>query len=178
MTFKGADMGISRKFAAAVAVAALALTGCAQSPSMAARVGDVTISEQQVNDATDAISEAFEVGPGQARTVAFAALMRGALAENLEAKYNHTITDSERDAVLASDPTLAMLSTHEKTKELANGVADGIVMVQRIGSDAIVDEVASLGVTLNPRYGTWNADTGEFGGSGSLSREAEDLLAP
>lgn len=171
-------MGISRKLAAAVAVAALALTGCAQSPSMAARVGDVTISESQVNEATDAINEAFEVGPAKAREVAFAALMRGALAKNLEAKYNHTVSESEREAVLGYEPNLAVIASHELTRELAEGVADGIVMVQVVGEDAIVDEVASLGVTINPRYGTWDAETGQFGGSGSLSRVAEDSLIP
>lgn len=164
-------MGIGfRKLAAAGVVAALALTGCAKDPSVAARVGEITITDAEVQQATAAMSEAFDVTTGQARPVAFASLMRGAFADTLAAKHGYTVTPQERADAFASNPDLAMLELNDQTKPLANGVADSIVLAQRLGPDQLAAEVASLDVTMNPRYGVWNGETGEFGGSGSLSR--------
>lgn len=167
-------MGIGfRKFAVTGVIAALALTGCAQDPNVAARVGDVTILDSDVQQATTVVSEAFDVSEGEARAVAFAALMRGAFAETLQAKHGHTVTPAEREEVMAANPDLAMLDVNEQTRPLADGVADSIVMAQWLGQERLPEEIAGLDVTMNPRYGKWNPQTGEFGGSGSLSRPAE-----
>lgn len=164
-------MGIGfRKLAAAGVVAALALTGCAQDPNVAARVGEITITDSEVQQATAAMSEAFDVTAGQARPVAFASLMRGAFAENLAAKHGYTVTPQERADAFAANPDLAMLELNESTRPLANGVADSIVLAQRLGPEELAAEVAGLDVTMNPRFGVWNGETGEFGGSGSLSQ--------
>jgi hypothetical protein len=159
---------------AAVALLGLALAGCGNaSPGVVAYVGDEAISQSSVDSAVAGLSSTLQEGQTVSSQAVVNAMIHGALAEQIAARENITITDADRDAVLQATE-LAPLVAIPAAKPIAYDVADQQIVAQQVGSDAYLEQVQQLPVKLNPRYGV--LDPGQklivTGQSGSLSQPA------
>lgn len=157
---------------AAAAVSALVLTGCAQSPTVAATVDGVTVSERAVEEAALAVETALGAPAGEARTFAVNRIIQGKLAETMAADNGIVLSDSERAQILRSQPQLEALATQPGGKALAEDWIDISLVAQALGQEKLVTELAKHDVVVNPRYGQWDIQTGATAGTGSLSTEA------
>ena len=136
-----------------VVVVMLSAAGCARlDPSAAAYVGSTKISQQQVDDAVDGVSEILEEGQSVSRAAVVNALIHGAIAEQVAAANKITITDGERDTLIKNS-NLASLLNVPKAQPLAYDVADQQIVAEKIGNTAYLAAVAEQPVTLNPRFG-------------------------
>lgn len=153
--------------------AAALFAGCSPMPSTAAQVGDVRISEAQLERAAEGCES---VGLGRDRVGRKALLMSeilGAVTEELAAGYGHTVTDEEAQAVLretAADSPV--LGNAECTRVAANGTKLQI-LVTKLGEQADIavlqKQFEAVDVQLNPRYGQWDPTGAGVTGTGSLS---------
>lgn len=157
---------------AAVAASALVLAGCAESPTVAATVDGVTVSERTVQQAADAVQAAFGAPAGEARTFAVNRVIQGVLAEKMAADNGITISASERADVLDTQPQLGMLAKQPGGQDLAEDWIDISIVAQALGQEKLVAELGKHKVEVNPRYGSWDVQTGATAGTGSLSAEA------
>ena len=163
-----------RAAVAAVALLGLALAGCGNaSPAVVAYVGDEAISQSSLESAVAGVSSTLQEGQTVSSQAVVNAMIHGALAEQIAARENITITDADRDAVLQATE-LAPLVAIPAAKPIAYDVADQQIVAQQVGSDAYLEQVQQLPVKLNPRYGV--LDPGQklivTGQSGSLSQPA------
>jgi hypothetical protein len=163
-----------RAAVAAVALLGLALAGCGNaSPAVVAYVGDEAISQSSLESAVAGVSSTLQQGQVVSSQAVVNAMIHGALAEQIAARENITITDADRDAVLQATE-LAPLVAIPAAKPIAYDVADQQIVAQQVGSDAYLEQVQQLPVKLNPRYGV--LDPGQklivTGQSGSLSQPA------
>ena len=183
-----------RKLAAAAVVAVLALTGCANSPSVAARVGELTITEAQVTESAEAVVDIYEqqiatqgldldIDEGMARKTAFALLWFGTLSEALAADTGESVTQGERDARLevpsAATQLLADLSADERTSGLVDGYLNFGILAERTEPENLFDWLNGLDVTVNPRHGVWDPALDITPtGTGSMSKPVEGFPTP
>lgn len=136
-----------------VVVVMLSAAGCARlDPSAAVYVGNTKISQQQVDDAVDGVSEILEEGQSVSRAAVVNALIHGAIAEQVAAANKITITDGERDTLIKNSNLAGLLNVPD-ARPLAYDVADQQIVSERIGSAAYLAAVADHQVTLNPRFG-------------------------
>ena len=131
----------------------LLMGGCArQDPSVVAYVGNTKITQQQVDDALEGVSSILQEGQSVSRPAIVNALIHGAIAEQLAAANNITITDGARDALIKNS-NLAGLLNVPKGRPIAYDVADQQIVSERLGTEAYIAAVANQPVTLNPRFG-------------------------
>ena len=166
--------------AAAAAVAVVALAGCSNaSPSVVAYVGDTQISQRQLEQAVDGLSTTLQEGQTVSSEAVVNAMIQGEIAAQIAAEQDITLTDADRDAVLAQSE-LAPLASVPAAREVVYDVADSQIVAQKLGADAFLAAIAQRDVTLNPRYGVLDPEqkivvTGQ---TGSLSEPAEPAPAP
>jgi hypothetical protein len=143
-----------RSVRAGTAVLTLAtLVGCANAqPGVAAYVDGTKITDHQVSAAVSGISGTLQEGQQVSTPAVVNALIHGVIAEQVAAKNNIVITDSERDALLKGS-TLANLINVPAAKPVAYDVADQEIVSKKVGSAAYLAAVEQQQVTLNPRYG-------------------------
>ncbi|GAA1427506.1 hypothetical protein GCM10009616_04790 [Microlunatus lacustris] len=166
--------------AAAAAVAVVALAGCSNaSPSVVAYVGDSQISQRQLEQAVDGLSSTLEEGQTVSSEAVVNAMIQGEIAAQVAAEQDITLTDADRDAVLAQSE-LAPLTSVPAAREVVHDVADSQIVAQRLGADAFLAAIAQRDVTLNPRYGVLDPEQKIVvsGQTGSLSEPAEPAPAP
>jgi hypothetical protein len=131
----------------------LLMGGCArQDPSVVAYVGNSEITQQQVDDALEGVSSILQEGQSVSRPAIVNAMIHGAIAEQLAAANNITITDGDRDALIKNS-NLAGLLNVPKGRPIAYDVADQQIVSQRLGTEAYLAAIAKQPVTLNPRFG-------------------------
>jgi hypothetical protein len=136
-----------------VAVITLFVAGCAKAdPSVAAYVGNSTITQQQVDDAVEGVSAILEEGQTVSQAAIVNAMIHGLIAEKVAAANKITITDGERDALIKNS-NLAGLLNVEKARPVAYDVADQQIVAGKVGSSAYLAAVGDQQVTLNPRFG-------------------------
>jgi len=166
--------------AAAAAVAVVALAGCSNaSPSVVAYVGDTQISQRQLEQAVDGLSTTLQEGQTVSSEAVVNAMIQGEIAAQIAAEQDITLTDADRDAVLAQSE-LAPLASVPAAREVVYDVADSQIVAQKLGADAFLAAIASRDVTLNPRYGVLDPEQKIVvsGQTGSLSEPAEPAPAP
>lgn len=148
----------ARILSAGAAVAALALTGCSESPSAAAVVGGHRIAETEVNQAAQTLTAltgtelnvslkqaAFDLTLGEASTL---------IAERAGAR----ITQAEKDEVLAKNELASAVAGTPGGRPWGDAVATTYLVIERIGGDAFRTQLKELPISVNPRYGTWSAE--------------------
>jgi hypothetical protein len=166
--------------AAAAAVALVALAGCSNaSPSVVAYVGDSELTQTEVEQAVTGIRTALEEGQTVSSEAVVNTMIQGELAAQIAADRGLTITDAQRNSMLAQTELAPLVSVPE-AKELVYDLADTELVSQQVGMEDYQAEVKARKVTLNPRYGVLDPAQKIVvtGRSGSLSEPAAPAPAP
>ena len=167
---------------AVLAVVVLGLSGCSvRSGSVAAYIGDTSITNDQLSEVVDAISHLLPEGQTVNENVVLTALVKGQLARTVAAQRGIALSDGERDQFISQQSKVDQsyaeyvnYLTDPVAAQAVFGFADYDIMVQRLGSvQAFSTTAQQVGVELNPRFGNWvyvDGDMGiRVGSSGSLS---------
>ena len=162
----------ARTLAAGVAVAALALTGCANSPADAATVNGVRIADSTVREVARVLGQATGSEPGLALKQATYDLVLGEAARQVAASTGTTITAADQQEVIGQYPAVAAVSQVPGGAEWADAATRAFLLQEELGADKFVEEVGKLDITINPRYGQWDASRASFGDA-SLARAAD-----
>jgi hypothetical protein len=143
-----------RLLAAGAIVAVLATAGCSRAnPSVVAYVGDDgRVTQTDLDAAVSGISQTLEPGQSVAQSAVINAMIHGEIAAQVAAANNITVTDADRDKVLASS-NLAPLLNVPAAKQIAYDVADTQIVPTKVGADAYLAAVKKTPVELNPRFG-------------------------
>jgi len=137
---------------AGLVLVALTISGCANAePSVVAYVDEARITQRQVDDAVNAISGTLEEGQRVSSQAVVNAMIHGELAEQVAARQNIVISDSDRDEVLKGS-NLAPLLPVEAARPVLDDIADEQIVASRLGQQ-YVTEIGKINVTLNPRLG-------------------------
>jgi hypothetical protein len=137
---------------AGLVLVALTVSGCANAePGVVAYVDDARITQRQVDDAVKAISETLEEGQRVSSQAVVNAMIHGELAEQVAARQNIVISDSDRDEVLKGS-NLAPLLRVEAARPVLDDIADQQIVGSRLGQQYFT-EIGKINVTLNPRLG-------------------------
>jgi hypothetical protein len=137
---------------AGLVLVALTVSGCANAePSVVAYVDEARITQRQVDDAVNAISGTLEEGQRVSSQAVVNAMIHGELAEQVAARQNIVISDSDRDEVLKGS-NLAPLLPVEAARPVLDDIADEQIVASRLGQQ-YVTEIGKINVTLNPRLG-------------------------
>jgi hypothetical protein len=144
--------GVRGAVAGVVAVLALA-AGCANAePGVVAYVGQIEITERQLDDSVEAVSSSLEEGQTVSREAVVNALIHGVLAEQIAAENKITVSDAERDQMIKATE-LAHLLAIPAARPIAYDVADQQLVAEKLGPEAYLKAVSERPVTLNPRFG-------------------------
>jgi hypothetical protein len=137
---------------AGLVLVVLTVSGCANAePSVVAYVDEARITQRQVDDAVNAISGTLEEGQRVSSQAVVNAMIHGELAEQVAARQNIVISDSDRDEVLKGS-NLAPLLPVEAARPVLDDIADEQIVASRLGQQ-YVTEIGKINVTLNPRLG-------------------------
>ena len=135
------------------AIVVLLASGCVGgSPSTVAYVGPERITQTQLNVALAGVQQTLEQGQQVSTEAVVNVLIAGQLATQIAAQHGITITDADRDKVLAGS-NLAPLLDVPAAKQVAYDVADQQLVAQAVGSEAYVKDTQAISVDLNPRLG-------------------------
>jgi len=166
-------MGLKKILAGLVAVAALlTVSGCSQSGSVAATVNGMVITEDYVQNSARDLNEILSPDPAYAGYDFVGFVLGNSIMEemltNCLGQMGITLTDQNREQVWTStyDPSTAEYSlwTNPKTQKAITGLID-LTLVNSMAQSGNLDAntllalIDTMSVTLNPRYGQWNADS-------------------
>lgn len=167
---------VARWVAAPAIVASLALTGCAHSPATAAEMGGTTITERDLDHATDTLTSVEGVSDQQVdRGAVLTIMLRGEAARKIAADKHLQLNPDERPAALGGQYPPEVLANAD-AKRLYDGFADFQIVAQQLGGEELGASLDGLHTTINPRYGIWQDRTARVvGQNGSLS--TPDLAA-
>lgn len=135
------------------AVVVLLASGCVGgAPSTVAYVGDDRITQGQLDTALTGVQQTLEQGQQVSAEAVVNVLIAGQVAEQIAASHGITVTDTQRDKLLAGS-NLAPLLTVPEAKQLAYDIADQQIVAQTVGTEAYVRDMQAVPVELNPRFG-------------------------
>ena len=140
--------------AAGVATLALFASACGMSgsPSTVAYVGDAQVTQGQLDSALGGVQQTLQAGQQVSPSAVVNVMIHGALADQIAATNDITITDAERDAVIEGSNLAALLDVPD-AKPIAYDLADQQLVAQAVGPDAYLKAVQGIDVELNPRFG-------------------------
>jgi len=174
---------LRRLFALSLALAALLAAGCTDDVSPAIRVGDATVSNDELLDEIDQwINNPVAVDPGQLTGLTPGGypgdLVRQLIRQRIdfmvhEAEFDRLgleVTEELRDSALVAlfgDPAAAedafAAFTDGFASDFTDDVARQIAVQEELGDDGYTawyaDAYATAEIEVNPRYGTWDAAT-------------------
>lgn len=154
--------------ALAAAGLALGLGACSAQPGVAAKVGGTTFSEAEVTSAIEQYDATF--GQTVERSQMISGLIQSAFLEQMGNNNDITITDSQVDDALESLKSQGTIT--EIPSPLSEGLYDlfrgelASTQLSNTGRDnddlnaEYTQLIADTPVTLNPRYGTFDASEG------------------
>lgn len=169
----GGGQGL-RRWIALVAVVLVAAAGCAGfRGGNVAYVGEVVISQDQLDSALGGVQQTLQEGQQVATNAVVNVMIHGAIAEQIAATNNVVVTDAQRDKVLATSNLAPLLKVPE-AKSIAYDVATQQIVATTLGSKAYLAAMEKIPVSLNPRFGVLNTTEKTIidGLSSSLSRPA------
>jgi hypothetical protein len=131
----------------------LALAGCANAePGVVAYVGDTRITQAQLDRAVAGVSSTLEPGQQISRDAVVNVMIHGALAEQIAADQNISVTDSQRETLIKNTELADLLAVPD-ARPIAFDVADQQIVAQKMGANAYLSAVRERPVRLNPRFG-------------------------
>jgi len=165
----------------ALVVGLLMLGGCAAgNPGTAATVNGSVITDAQVAATATALAEFNQEanGAGGYRLSSAGVLIANELGRQVAAEKGVVVSDTDRQAVIASQATLAAMAKIPALTSLINDFANYTLTRTKVGETDFAATVAGFDVVVNPRFGTWNQTLGTLTGeSGSLSEPAPSATA-
>lgn len=156
------------------AVVVLLSSGCVGgSPNTVAYVGDSRVTQSQLDAALDGVQQTLEQGQQVSAEAVVNVLIHGQIANQIAAQRNVTVTDAQRDALVA-ESNLAPLLEVPAAQPVAYALADQQLVAQAVGSEVYLQDVQATDVELNPRFGVLDpaSKTIVEGQSSSLSLPA------
>jgi len=165
-----------RALMALVVAGMLALTGCAgQNPTHAASVNGVVITEDQVGQIAQGLATVAGTpdAAGEQRQTAASILIRNEVGRQVAQQNGVTISEADREAVLATAPQLTQMSQEPALTTFIDDYINSELTRTQLGETEFAAAAETVEVTLNPRYGAWDTTQGMLTGeSGSLSSPA------
>jgi len=165
-----------RALMALVVAGMLALTGCAgQNPTHAALVNGVIITEDQVGQVAQGLATAGGTpdAPGAQRQTAASILIRNEVGRQVGLQRGVTISEADREAVLATAPQLTQMAEDPALTVFITDYINSELTRTQLGETEFAAAAEDVEVSLNPRYGAWDTTQGSLTGeSGSLSSPA------
>lgn len=145
---------VRRLLAAGAIVTVLATAGCARAnPTVVAYVGDdARVTQSDLDSAIAGINKTLQPGQSVSTSAVVDAMIHGAIADQVAAAHNITITDAQRDKLLKTS-NLAPLLDIPEAKQIAYDVADAQIVPSKVGADTYLAAVKATPVQLNPRFG-------------------------
>lgn len=166
----------ARVLVALVTTGMLALSGCAgQSPNTAATINGVVITEARVDEIAQGLATVSGTpdAPGEQRMTAASILIRNEVGRQVGQVLGVTVPDADREAALAGSPQLAAMAAEPALTSFIDDYVDSELLRNQVGETDFAVAAGGLDLTLNPRYGAWDATLGVLTGqSGSLSSPA------
>ncbi|MDO5735686.1 MAG: hypothetical protein Q4P15_04350 [Propionibacteriaceae bacterium] len=145
------------KLARLVPLVLVALVGCSPSPTTAAQVGDVSISQQRVmnlmetcpnvqgNEVTDAVALTF--------------LVRTELIRGVGAKNGIELTDQQmRDFVKQEEGASEFLAAQPECIDILLPQAASLLLSEKVPAEEAGAQLNAIKVVVNPRHFGWDAD--------------------
>jgi hypothetical protein len=151
-----------------MAVAALALTGCAPSPSVANIVDGKTTTITQFWDVVDACANATGLSPDAIWRDINNHMLRASVAAVIMDERGISFPEAELASIIEAGVGSHVLAD-PTCKAVFLGSASWSLLQVRLGTDEFDAAVWDVDVVLNPRYGYWDPTSGSAVGSGSLS---------
>lgn len=167
----------ARRVLAAVALGALALSGCsAQAPGVAARVDGVALPEADVLHAAQAVAAAQQKADASVFVPQVANFyVQGLVAAKVGAAHGVPVSDATRQPIIAGDQFLSQYR-QAGGEAFVNRIADVIYVRQQLGDQKFLEGCALVPVSVNPHYGNWSKQLcATDGQSGSMARPATPL---
>ena len=159
-----------RFIAAGTVAAALALSGCASSPSSVAVVDGTMITEREVSEANAVVASVIGADERQTRKKVALDFIMGTAAAKVAERTGVTITDADRETLIGTDAAATRVAEQPAGRAWADAAATSILLVQELGEEKVRTEMESVDVQVNPRYGSWDAQVlGLTEGTGTLS---------
>lgn len=161
-------MKMVRWLVAAMA-ALLVLAGCTTpSASDAAIVNGQPITVAMVQDPVQAIggisTEQGALADAYATVLSYA--IRGEVARSIAAEQNIQLTGDPRTAVLTANANLAKYANDPNVGGFVTDVVDSTIVLNTVGQEAFLAKLAQTDIQVNPRYGSWSADSASVATSG------------
>lgn len=152
-------------------VGVLALSGCSTpAPSSAAVVNGTTLTQAQVEQTAQALSNATQQDLAQSTQAVLTNEVLGQVATKVAAENKITLDSAARTAAL--DDQLTALRSNPALTALVDRYADVQVVSKKLGYDAFVTACQKVPVQVNPRYGTWSSELCALTPDGTLSKPA------
>ena len=159
-----------RFIAAGTVAAALALSGCASSPSSVAVVDGTMITEREVSEANAVVASVIGADERQTRKKVALDFIMGAAAAQVAERTGVTITDADRAALIATDQAATRVAQDPAGRAWADAASTNILLIQQLGEEKVRAELEAVDVQVNPRYGSWDAQVlGLTEGTGTMS---------
>lgn len=157
------------------AIVVLLASGCAVegAPSTVAYVGDERITQTQLDAAVASVQAALGTEEEVSPLAVVNVKIQGAAANQIAAQREISVTDAQRDALLA-DTNLKPLLADPVSRQVAYDIATPQIVANTVGTEAYLRDLQATEVTLNPRYGVLDPATKTIidGQSASLSLPA------
>lgn len=162
----------ARTLAAGVAVAALALTGCANAPADAATVNGVRIADSTVREVAQILGSTPGADSTMVMKQATFDLLMGEASRQIAASTGTTIKASDQSGLMAQYPAVGAVAQNPQGKPWVDAVTASYLVHEQLGAEKFLEELNKVDITVNPRYGQWATNAGGFV-DGSLSRMAD-----
>ena len=162
----------------ALALAAVALTGCTPSPDTVATVGDDYVLTQGgldgvVDSCRSVVESSGQKFSDRFATDAMAYLVLGQVYSKIASANGVQITNEDRDntlKVLDPEGSLTQLRANPGCAPVVDSVLNMTFANQMVGESILMKDLSSIKVQINPAYGKWSSVYGLMPGeSGSLS---------
>lgn len=148
-------------------VVLLALVGCSPSPSVAAQVGDVTITQKNISDTLEACPVVGTTPLTEG--IVLQTLVNGKIIASVAADADVELDEKELRTLALTDPQFGdFLSSKPDCVDLLLPSVAYAVLTQGTDPQKVNEQLNAVVVELNPRYGVWLPGEG-IGGSGSVS---------
>lgn len=160
-------MKLIRLVPALAAVTALAgLAACSPGPTVAAQVGDATITSALVDKS---FTSCQDLGVQAPVATILTVLVYGEVAQGLASEYGLPLENSVLDQFV---PAEALAS--DGCDDVFRAEASVNLIASELGEEIVLDALGNADVEVNPRFGAWDPQALGVAGSGSLSVPASN----
>lgn len=147
---------VVRAAVAGTAALALALTGCSRPPATAATVEGIRVSDAAAREAASALVAATGTDGQTALRQATFDLLMGEASGIIASRGGVSVSDGDLAGVLGQSPTLAAIADSPEGDDWADSVARTYIVLDRLGQEQFVEELRTLDIEVNPRFGRWD----------------------